>query len=242
LLVAIVKSEKKMLEITINEREFHSIVLLRVALSEENNQLRDTAIRHLRHEIVATNITLLSKECGPDWPDEPENADLVRWIAATSAERQEASHAVEEVMVRYGSKNERKLNVAEHIGKCIVETINSEKFEGVQTSNGILAQVADEAREADVVGARDKDTLRKLWKSYRGVAHLGMAIDYCEDNPRVRPDVLRVADKVRLLLSENCPKGTSKPYVDPNEQIKFIYLSMLSGPRFRNRGLPFYVS
>jgi hypothetical protein len=93
-----------------------------------------------------------------------------------------------------------------------------------------------------VSGARDKDTLRKIWNSYRGVVHLGIAIDYCENHPAQNLHVFHLAELFRKTLSENCPKGTSKPYVDPGEQISFLYISTLSGPRFRNRGLPFGVS
>lgn len=152
-----------MIAIPINERELHAIVLLHIALSEENSELRDAAIRCFRHEIIATTIALLLKECGPDWPAEPENTDLVKWIAATTAERQEAGHAVEAIRMRCRANNQRKLHVAELIGKSVIESISSGRFAGVQSPKGILAQVADKAKEASFSGAGDKDTLRKVW-------------------------------------------------------------------------------
>ena len=120
-------------------------------------------------------------------------------------------------------------------------SVQDKKFEGVHTSRGILQQVRDDAKFSAVGGAKDVDTLRNIWKMYRSVVHLGMAIDYCLDNPSQKMDVLELAELFRLGLSQNCPKGTSIPYIDPAVQISFVYLSRLWGPRFGNRGLPYYV-
>ncbi len=235
-------TEGKMLEVTINEPELHGIEQIRMGLSEREADVRETAILNIKHDIMGVRIALLKDRYGPDWTSEPANADLSKWITDTGEERQEAMVSMMDTSKRYEANNEFRLNVAERIGKCIVASIDAGKFEGVQSLTGILAQVRDEAKKAKIRGAVDKDVLRRIWKDYRGVVHLGMAIDYCGGNPLARADVLRVAEQVRCLLSEKCPKGTSKPYVDPRKQIKFVYLSKLSGPRFRNRGLPFYVS
>lgn len=231
-----------MLTIHINQSELLSIELIRLALSEETQEAREKAIKVVKHDILAMRLALLDDRYGPDWTLEPENSDLVRWVAASAAERHEAVHEFSEVKTRYEAKHERKLNIAEHIGKLIWHTIQDGNFEGVQTPNGILQQVQDEGREADIRGAKDKDVIRKAWNTYRGVAHIGMAIDFCESNPTRKNDILKIAERVRRSLSQSCPKGTSKPYVDSREQISFLYISRCSGPRFRNRGLPFEVS
>ena len=162
-------------------------------------------------------------------------------MAETAGERHEAAFELSQTFNRYEDRNERKLNVAEQIGKLVWLSIQDKKFEGVQTNNGLLKQVQDDARKHDVSGAKDKDTVRKIWNTYRGVVHLGMAIDYCDESPDQNLNVLHVAERFRRDLSQSCPKGTSKPYVDPAEQISFLYISKLWGPRFGDRGLPFDV-
>lgn len=226
----------------INQRELCSIELIRTGLSEDTLSLRKRAITLVKHDIIGTQIALLDEKCGPGWPSEAENAELVRWIAKTTAERQEAVHAFSEISQRYEKTTERKLNVAEHIGKLILHSIQDGKFQGVHTPGGILEQVRDVATKEKIRGAIDKDVVRKLWKSYRGVVHLGIAIDYCEDNPDLQVDLLAMAERIRRTLSQSYPKGTKKPYVDQSRQISFLYISTLSGPRFRNRGLPFGVN
>jgi integrase len=91
-------------------------------------------------------------------------------------------------------------------------------------------------------GAKDLDVLRAIWKTYRGVVHLGMAMDYCDEQPDSERNVLHVAETYRRGLSLFCPKGTKKPYVPVDDQITFLYLSYTSGPRFLDRGLPFAVT
>uniref|UniRef100_UPI00248FA41A hypothetical protein n=1 Tax=Litoreibacter halocynthiae TaxID=1242689 RepID=UPI00248FA41A len=204
-----------MITIPIDQSELLSIELIRMALSEESQDARVKAVKAVKHDIVATRVALLTDRYGPDWTHEPENADLVRWIADSAAERHEAVHEFSEVKTRYEAKHEKKLNVAEHTGKLIWHSIQDGKFEGVQTPNGILQQVQDAGREENIRGAKDKDVIRKNWSTYRGVAHIGMAIDFCESNPSRKNDILKIAEQVRRSLSQNCPKGTSKPYVDP---------------------------
>ena len=173
---------------------------------------------------------------------DPKNAEFVQWIAKTSSERHEASYEFSQTARRYEERNERKLNVAEHIGKLVWLSIQDKKFEGVQTDEGILKQVRDVALENKVSGAKDLDVLRKTWKTYRGVVHLGMAMDYCDEQPDPERNVLHVAETYRRGLSLFCPKGTKKPYVPVGDQITFLYLSYTSGPRFLDRGLPFAVT
>lgn len=223
----------------INEPELFYIELFRVALSETTDQQRQKAIMNAKHEVIAKRLELLIEEGGGNWIKDPVNAKLVQWITKTSPKRQEAAIEFAETGRRYEDKSERKLNVAEHIGRLIWHSIQDGNFEGVQTDTGILQQVRDEAKEYSISGARDKDTLRGIWNTYRGVAHLGMAIDYCDNNPSQRLNVLHLAELFRRALSENCPKGRSKPYVDPREQFSFVYSSKLWGPRYQDRGLPY---
>ncbi|WP_394199952.1 hypothetical protein [Litoreibacter albidus] len=231
-----------MLKIFINELELRAIERIRIGLSEETVEARVTAVKAVKHDVIAMRLGLLEKQIDPDWSTKECNFELARWVAATSAERNEAAYEYSEVVRRYEQKNEKSLNVAEHAGKLIWHTIQDEKFEGVQTDSGILKQVSDEGRQAKIRGAIDKDVIRKNWRTYRGVVHLGMAIDYCENNPSHEGNVLSLAERVRRQLSQNCPRGTTRPYVDPEDQISFIYISTTSGPRFRNRGLPFGIS
>jgi hypothetical protein len=230
------------LTVSINEPELLSIELIRVALSEPEAELRKKAIANAKHEVVAFRLDSLSKGLGTGWMSEPQDAEFVQWIARTSSTRHEASYEFSRTCQQYEELTEMWLNAAEQIGKLIWLSIQDKKFEGVQTREGILKQVRDQALENDIRGAKDLDVLRKAWGTYRGVAHLGMAIDYCEECPDPKPHVLHVAENFRLCLSQCYPKGTKKPYVSEEDQIKFVYSSMASGPRFRNRGLPFDVA
>lgn len=228
-----------MIEIPINQPELLSIDFMRIALSEPSDGERQKAIKSIKLDIEASRLEALNTKFGTAWTQDPKNAALVQWVAANAPERHEAAVQLSQIGKRYEAKNERKLNVAEHIGIVIWLSIQDGKFEGLHTRGGILEQVSDDARTFKVTGAKDNDTLRKIWNSYRGVVHLGMAISYCEDNPSQSINILHLAERFRCSLCENCPKGTSKPYVNQNIQFSFPYKSKLWGPRFTNRGLPF---
>jgi hypothetical protein len=228
-----------MLTITIKEPELNFVELIRLALSEETQEQRERAIKHVKHEAVAARLDLLAAEGGSSWASDPENANFVQWTIRTAAERREAAYEFSRTARRYEERNERRLNIAEHVGKLVWLSILEEKFEGVQTEIGILRQVSDDARIHKVSGAKDIDTLRKVWATYRGVVHLGMALDFCVEHPNRQINLLHIAERYRQGLSQNYPKGTSKPYVSPVEQISFVYLSSLKGLRFRDRGLPY---
>lgn len=230
-----------MLRVAINEPELRSIEYFRIALSEPTPELREKAITNAKLELMALRLQALTDNLGTHWMSDPRDADFVQWIAKSSSERHEASYEFLQTARQYEERNERKLNVAEHIGKLIWLSIQDDRFEGVQTSEGLLKQVGDQAQEYKISGARDSDTLRKIWNTYRGVVHLGMAMDYCEDYPGHEENVLFLAENYRLGLSRFCPKGTKKPYISEDEQILFYYYSNTWGPRFRDRGLPFSV-
>lgn len=228
-----------MLTVSINEPELLSIDLLRIALSETTAELREKVMANAKHEVVALRLESLSHSLGTNWMSDPKHAEFVQWIAKTSSERHEASYEFSQTARRFEDRTERKLNVAEQIGKLIWPSIQDGKFEGVQTDEGILKQVRDVALENEVSGAKDLDVLRAIWKTYRGVVHLGMAMDYCDEQPDPELNVLHVAETYRRDLSLFCPRGTKKPYVRGDDQIMFLYLSKTSGPRFLDRGLPF---
>ncbi|TGD64080.1 hypothetical protein EYC08_11685 [Tabrizicola sp. WMC-M-20] len=231
-----------MLRVSINEPELRSLEYIRIALSEPTPDLREKAIANAKQEMVTLRLTTLNEKFGTAWTSEPQNAEFVQWIAQTSAERHEASYEFSQTGRRYEDRNERRLNVAEHIGKLIWLSIQDKRFEGVQTDEGLLKQVSNQARDHSISGAKDKDTLREIWKTYRGIVHLGMALDYCDEHPASEQNVLHLAEEYRKSLSHFCPKGTKTPYVLECEQIKFVYCSRAWGPRFQNRGLPFGVN
>lgn len=225
----------------LNEPERCYLGLFRMALSEPSLGECLSAINAVRHDVINGRLELLPDQSGVSWVDEPENARLALWVAKTSVARHEAVRRLADIQRRYSPDNERKLNVAEHIGKLVYLSIQDQKYQGLQVRGGILEQVSDVAKENGISGARDKDTLRKIWITYRGVVHLGMAIDYCEDAANPALDVLHVAEHFRKALCENAPGKIKTPYVDPDSQISFVYISSTWGPRFRDRGLPFTV-
>lgn len=206
------------MQVPLNEPECLVLELFRMALNEETVEDRLSAIEVMRHEVVSMGLDSFTIT-------EASSPKFVRWVANTAQQRYEAAHAFHEIAQRYESKNERHLNIAEFIGKKVWDSIEARRFQGLQVAGGLLEQTSDYARDMGVRGAKDLDVLRKIWKRYRGVVHLGMAMDYIEEHPETRVHVLHLAERIRLGLSTNCPKGTSVPYVDPQEQISFLYIS-----------------
>ncbi len=206
------------MKVPLNEPESECLGLFRMALSEETDEERLRAIDIMRHEVVSLGLE--------NFPvSRSSHPEFVQWVAETAKYRQDAAHTFHEIAGRYERKNERKLNVAEYIGKRVWDSIQTKRFQGVQVKGGLLEQTRDYAKQNGVGGARDLDVLRRIWSTYRGVVHLGMAMDYCEDHPETTWHVLHLAEKFRSGLSSNCPKGTSLPYVDPKTQISFLYIS-----------------
>ena len=143
-----------MLAVAINQPELMSLGLIRLALSEETTTLRKKAIANAKQELVALRLQALSDKWGTQWMSDPQNAEFVQWVAKTSTERHEASYEFSQTARRYEERNERRLNVAEHIGKLIWHSIQDKKFEGVQTDEGLLKQVRHQALEHKVVLSR----------------------------------------------------------------------------------------
>lgn len=228
--------------VPINEIELFFVQTFRVALSLPTYDERVSAIENVRHEVIAARLVEINKNPGAGWVKDKANRELVEWVAATEGERVDGMYELSRASHAYEQKNERRLNIAEEIGKVIVSSIGMGKFEGVQTPNGILYQVGEQCRKSKISGGRDKDTLRKIWRDYQGVVHLGMALDFIEDTSTSMENVFHVADRFRRTLSTSCPKRTQKPYVSSKSQFSFSYESGIYGPRFQDRGLPFYLS
>ncbi len=227
-----------MLTIPIDGLTVAYLDLVRVALSEETPELRQRAISNVKHEVLGEMLSLNAKQNDGANFKGADQGELMHWMAQTNADRTEAALEFFETGRRFEERNQRKLNIAEHIGTLVFLTIQDRKFHGLHSRNGLLEKVRHEAKQHGVSGARDKDTVRDIWRTYKGVVHLGMAINYCEENPQQGPHVLHLAERFRGQLCGYCPRGTKKPYVDETKQLKFLYISSLLGPRFRYRGLP----
>ncbi|WP_204115753.1 hypothetical protein [Shimia biformata] len=212
--------------ISVNHEELFFLELFRVALSEDNIEDRLTAIQCVKHDVVANQIELFEERVGRGWGKAPENADFAEWMRSTSPKRHEALYALTRVFDRYDGGNERRLNVAEHVGLLAYLSIHDGKLKGVQTPSGLIHQVTEIGRNSGTHGARDHDTVRKSWQTYRGVVHLGMALDICEQQSLPATNVLPLAEEIRQALSENCPKNTKDPYVPTAEQISFVFEPM----------------
>lgn len=228
-------------EIAINELELTHIDLIRIALSENTDEARQRAIWCAKHEVLSKSIEAINEQTGARWSGNPENRALAEWVVASTGDRQTAAMEFAETLHRYARRQERKLNIAEEVGFHIVLSIQEGRNSGVQTKDGILERVRHSAKQANISGARDRDTLRKIWNDYRGIVHLGLAMNFCEENPEKGLNVLHVAEEFRELLGTSCPKGTQKPYVAAELQTSFIYKSTLKGPRLHGRGLHFSV-
>ena len=213
-----------MVAIKINEPELMCIGLFRIALSEKGKENRLEAIRVIKSEVVSIGLNSfpLNK---PKPGGGSYHPDFVKFVAEKSFERYEAAHAFNAIAHRYTQKNERQLNIAEQIGKMVWLSIKDRRFQGLHSRGGLLEQVRQVAKQQNIRGAQDIDTLRTIWNEYRGVVHLGMAMNTCENQPELNINILHLAEQYRKELSLNCPSGTQKPYVTPNDQIYFLYIS-----------------
>lgn len=213
-------------KVMISGPQLQYLELIRVALSEGDHEQRMRAINNVKHEVRMNLLELLVAKGEANGISALSNAEFSQEMAKAAIEAQEATREFSQTERRYegvnGRGNERKLNVAEHIGKLVFLSIREGKFHGVHSEIGILEKVRHDAKLYKISGARDDDTLRKIWKTYRGVVHLGIAMEFYEDTPNWRPEVLGVAEEIRCALSQNCPRNHKEPYVDPEDQISFI--------------------
>ena len=223
--------------VSINELELLHIELFRMALSAETLKDRLEAIENVKHGVNAARLQVISETEGPDWIKDPANEELVAWVAGTAPARDAAIYEFSRLTRRYEETHERRLNVAEHVGKLIELSIAEGKFEGVQTRTGLLHQLTNDGRKYSIPGARDMDTVRSSWGVYRGIVHLGIAMDHFGELPSYPPEMLFQAELIRLKLSQNCARSTTTPYVSPEEQISFVFKSEIWGPRLKDRGV-----
>lgn len=236
-----------MISVPLNERELHAIDMVRMALSEETNDERLESIRVVKLDVASMRLEELNDTQYRGWQGDSRNTELIRWVTDTSSERHEAAIELAVLDQRFQRSNQRALNVAEEVGFFVRLSIRDGRYQGVQTKGGLIEQVTEIGRGANVRGAKDHDTVRKAWMRYRGVVHLGLALNEFEERfKRSIPkenlhELLFLAEEIRVMLSETCPKGWKDPYVPQEEQISFVYKSSIYGPRFLNRGLPFDV-
>ncbi|MFT6676374.1 MAG: hypothetical protein ACJAVM_002577 [Sulfitobacter sp.] len=210
--------------VVINEPESRCLELFRMALSESTHDARTAAITVMKHEVVSLGLD--SFPIGSGKTSGGKNSpEFVQWVAETSRDRYEAAHEFSAIARRYEARNERKLNIAEEVGKRVWDSIQAQEFKGLHVAGGILEKVRKIAKQEGIQGARDKDVLSRTWVTYRGVVHLGMAMDYCEDNPGKGLKVLDVAERFRQGLSQGFPKKTTKSYVSDSDQISFRFIS-----------------
>ena len=210
-----------MYQVRLREWDLTHIEMIRIALSEETDQARLEAIQNVRQEVDAQSIKIF-RDDEVFWPAIKRHPKTIEWIADTSPDRHDAGSAIAELFERYEKRNERHLNIAERIGKAVFSTIEDNEFRGLQTESGILKMVSDEARDLKLHGARDKDVVRKIWTTYRGVVHLGMALDDLYDNPDQDFQLLQKAEFYREHLATNRPRNATEPYVSPEVQFQFL--------------------
>ncbi len=210
----------------INNMQLQSIEMFRIALSAADNRKRLQALDNLKQEVAAQVDELYLGGRSEEWISSPANADFFRRSAFNAPARRTAAAEFAQTEREYEDngrrRKEMKLNIAEYIGTRVWQTIRDGKFEGLQTDIGILEQVRHSAKKEKIFGAQDRDTLRKTWGRYRGVVHLGMALDLHEGSDLPLSVTLSFAEEIRVALSYHCPRGTKKPYVDEGEQISFV--------------------
>ncbi|KIT14713.1 hypothetical protein [Jannaschia aquimarina] len=216
----------------ISDAELRYLPFFDIALSEDTREARLRAIENVRYEVIAASPAEVLDPDGPDWLTSSSLVRTMRAAAGRVEEIDTAAREFAETVRRYEAGAERRLNIARETGLLVVRSILEGTFRGVHSETGILTDIEAIGRAEAIRGARDQDTLRKIWKTYRGVIHLGLALMDFDDDPEVSPVVLARAENYRRLLSENCPRGTSKPYVDPSAQLIFRYMTRLKPPRF----------
>ena len=214
-----------MKEIFIQKPAIGYLPMVRVALSETDDPMRQSALENLNGVIQLDKQEVIVKDIDRrNWGLEKFPQFLIDSTRAGPG-RSRSNEEFKGTIERYEKHNEIRMNTAEEIARKIVRSIQTDQFEGLHTATGILKQISDDARNEGTRGARDKDVLRKTWNDYRGVVHLGLALTICEEFPDGDQNVFRVAERIRKLLSGYGPRSHSRPYVDLDLQYKFIVCS-----------------
>ena len=111
-----------MIEVTIYEPELLCIEMLRVALSEETPDARLRAIENVKYDVRTSAVeSLFSGKRQVN--DDPRYIASLHQIAKTSGRSYEAAYELAQTTQRFETKNERKLNIAEHIGNVVLLSI-----------------------------------------------------------------------------------------------------------------------
>ena len=142
-----------MYRIPINDFEAQHLGLFRVALSEPDVLQRLEAIRTVKLEVQSAHIVMYMASKSLDRPLGPGDLEALIAIAETEEARLEAARESVRLHQRYegkhGHSNERKLNVAEHAGKFVLNSIREDQFEGVHRDGRIFDQVSQQATESE---------------------------------------------------------------------------------------------
>ncbi len=208
----------------INDTQLQFIEMFRIALSAPDNPQRLRAISNLKQDVAAQVDELIVDGRSEEWMS--ANAEFFRRSTLDAPVRRAAAAEFAQTEREFeGSRGRgrgKKLSIAEHTGMRVWATIKEGKFEGLQTEIGILEQVSHFARQQKIFGAQDHDILRKIWRTYRGVVHLGMAMELYGDSVPPSFGIITLAEQIRMDLSRHSPKSSNKPYVDESEQISFV--------------------
>ncbi len=214
-----------MLTVYIDELDLTSLEYYRAALSEVTFDGRKKAISDFSKQMELWQLKGLTNSVL--WRSQvlSTSPEFLRQMASETPVGSEGAVAFSQCVSRFNSGQGRKLRIAEQIGLEIWKSIEAGKFRGLHSKTGILDTVSHKARKLGFPGARDLNVLRKIWMTYRGVVHLGVARTFCKEKGLDNTSLLEVAEGIRRLLSTQCPKGTKTSYVDEDDQISFVYKS-----------------
>ncbi|UWR21291.1 hypothetical protein [Sulfitobacter sp. S190] len=209
-----------------NNFEIRYLEMFYVALSEPTHDLRMRAIANVRHEVEAETDSFLVEDHAAGRIKVPSIDEHYKKMALAARKRDVAKRCLFETEARFtGSgkaSNQRRLETADLIGMKILTSILDKKYDGVYSETGILQQVREQSIRENLNVFKDHDSLRKIWKQYRGIVHLSIALGLEEDRSTGRREVIKVAEAYRQILSSSCPRGTQTPYVALSEQILFL--------------------
>ena len=110
-------------KVSINEVESFYVELFRIALSAEDRDARIEALTFVKHVVSAERLKVLSESEGAGWASEPANQSLATWVAQTAAKRDDAIYEFSRISRTYEDRNERRLNIAEHVRKLVYLSI-----------------------------------------------------------------------------------------------------------------------
>lgn len=209
------------------EVELGVLQLYRAALSKKGKQARCEALEGLTKKLDAERLGALQNSKFANVGLVATSDDFNRTIATEYVENTKKISAFDRALEAFEKpRGKLPLFAAETIAREIWRSVVEGKNVGVFSRRGIIERLTDQARVQGLQGVKDKDVLRRHWKEYKCVAHLGAGLQIGEHHNLDPIASLGVAEEVRYVLSNECPKGTSKPYVEEEEQISFVFRSM----------------